>query len=319
MGSSNEFWWIVSWNGQSGRFLNAHEGDLSTLRSLEGGFQVVDLNGDGIMEIVGKWVESAVSDSTTNITYSWNGQQYGRWPNPPQPIPGVGIPRDRVVVAIRSRVDRLHDFYRFTYVLENKFESLQKVDNIRVICLSDSVFNISSRTRWSGYFKKAVFVDWNTLFIHPNFVRQGQADSSFAFSSFGLPSILKCFVQGYNGASYSGDASTNSFQAFVVAPADPPSPFVADHFLDTLRTYITQSRALGWITSDQARNKYLRFVDTAKAYLQASIRGVTKARLDSAILSVYPDSVAGLLTSEACALIRFNTEYVLQKLREEDK
>jgi hypothetical protein len=171
-------------------------------------------------------------------------------------------------------------------------------------------------------------------------VQPGTILDSITITSRGLPGLRKYVAEPYIPDSLfvlilpdeedtsaaaltqkQSDSIRQSLNAhgWTVGPVAPDSPFVSTNFLDTVKSYVNQSRTLGWITSDQAKNKYLRFVDTAKAYLQANIRGVTKARLDSTILSVYPDSVAGLLTSEACALIRFNTEYVLQKLREEDE
>jgi hypothetical protein len=50
-GNSNEQWWIVSWDGQTGSFLNTYEEDISSLESIEGGFQLIDFNGDGIKEL----------------------------------------------------------------------------------------------------------------------------------------------------------------------------------------------------------------------------------------------------------------------------
>jgi hypothetical protein len=82
-GNSNEQWWIVSWDGQTGSFLNTYEEGTSILESIEGGFQLVDLNGDGIKEILGKWVDNPQSETIVNVTYSWNGQKYGKWSNIP--------------------------------------------------------------------------------------------------------------------------------------------------------------------------------------------------------------------------------------------
>jgi hypothetical protein len=104
-----------------------------------------------------------------------------------------------------------------------------------------------------------------------------------------------------------------SAKGWTVGPVAPDSPFISLNFLDTLNSYITQSRSLGWITNDPTANKYKRLIDTARSNLQANIRGVTKAKLDSVLINVHTDS-ASTLTSEAYALLRFNTEYLLSKL-----
>jgi hypothetical protein len=104
-----------------------------------------------------------------------------------------------------------------------------------------------------------------------------------------------------------------------VSPKLPPTPFSALTFLDTITSYISESRTLGWIGNDPTANKYKQLIDTARFHLHANNRGVTKAKLDSVLVNVYPDSASGAITSEAYALLRFNTEYVLQKLREEEE
>ena len=97
----------------------------------------------------------------------------------------------------------------------------------------------------------------------------------------------------------------------------PPTPFDAPNFLDTIKSYIDESRTLGWIANQATADKYTRLVDSARSNLDANNRGITKAKLDSVLLSANADS-SSTLTSEAYALLRFNTEYVLKKLREED-
>jgi len=106
----------------------------------------------------------------------------------------------------------------------------------------------------------------------------------------------------------------------TIGPTAPPATFNALTFLDTIASYVSQSRTLGWITTQAAANKYTALIDSAQSHLAVTPpqRGIAKAKLDSVLLNVHPDSTAGLLTSEAYALLRFNTEYVLTKLREED-
>lgn len=107
------------------------------------------------------------------------------------------------------------------------------------------------------------------------------------------------------------------FRGYTIGPSAPSAIFNGLHFLDTIASYITESRTLGWIANDQTKNKYTRLIDSAKANLSSSParRGTAKATLDSVLMNVYPDSAAALITSEAYALLRFNTEYVMKKLR----
>ncbi len=138
-----------------------------------------------------------------------------------------------------------------------------------------------------------------------------------------LPRIGRYYACGYNGSRYDtneNDVVTNSFVGLTVVPRVLPSSFNALGFLDTIKSYITEGRTLGWIANDPTKNKYTRLIDSAKANLSSSParRGTAKAKLDSVLRNVHPDSAAALITSEAYALLRFNTEYVMKKLREED-
>jgi len=162
--------------------------------------------------------------------------------------------------------------------------------------------------------------------------------SSFglSFKSQGLPNILRFLARGwarplttveYDSLRAIGIPHVeivkpwyeDTYVGKTIAPAIPPTPFNALTFLDTITSYISESRTLGWITNDPTANKYKRLIDTARFHLQANNRGVTKAKLDSVLVNVYPDSAAGLITSEAYALLRFNTEYLLKKLSEEEE
>jgi len=79
--------YALSWNGTRGRFINA-DGDHIMMGN--GGFELVDTNQDGIQEIItalpdidmdwGKYKTSTFP----RITYSWNGKEYGFWPEAKQ-------------------------------------------------------------------------------------------------------------------------------------------------------------------------------------------------------------------------------------------
>ncbi|HCV43555.1 MAG TPA: hypothetical protein DGH68_08735 [Bacteroidetes bacterium] len=163
----------------------------------------------------------------------------------------------------------------------------------------------------------------------------GQSVSGLVLMSRGLPGIRRCTVKPvFNvfalypsldevdnpdslDAKVEQDREAVNFSSVIIGPYAPPAFFNGLTFLDTVKSYVTRSRSLGWITSQSTANKYTRLVDSAHSNLRANKRGVAKAKLDSVLLNVHTDS-ASTLTSEAYALIRFNTEYVLNTLRAED-
>ncbi|MDL1893949.1 hypothetical protein FBQ87_13840, partial [Sphingobacteriales bacterium CHB3] len=112
-------------------------------------------------------------------------------------------------------------------------------------------------------------------------------------TSPGIPSIQQFYAQGYaviptpeeEPDSVVGNDIENSFKGKSIGPTDPPTPFNALTFLDTIASYITESRTLGWIANDPTENKYTRLIDSAKANLSSSParRGTAKAKLDSVL------------------------------------
>lgn len=168
----------------------------------------------------------------------------------------------------------------------------------------------------------------------PNLLLQGES-IQIGLRSQGLPAVKRFWAGGWtppltkqivdslHALGYPDSVIfkpwyQDAFTSKTLSPVAAPIPFHALTFLDTITSYINQSRTLGWIANQTTANKYKRLVATARFHLQANNRGVTKAKLDSVLLNVYPDTTAGTLTSEAYALIRFNTEYLMKKLREED-
>jgi hypothetical protein len=162
------------------------------------------------------------------------------------------------------------------------------------------------------------------------FVAPGDSVGGLQIMSKGLPGVRKCIAIPWIEEGeyfYEEDTlytpkqdsilSTLNYYGYTIGPYAPPAFFNGLTFLDTIKSYVTQSRVLGWITSQTTADKYTRLVDSAHSNVQANIRGVAKAKLDSVLLNANADS-STTLTSEAYALIRFNTEYVLTKLREED-
>jgi hypothetical protein len=157
-------------------------------------------------------------------------------------------------------------------------------------------------------------------------INAGQSREGFELRDTGLPAIIRHYVKGYAPEStlwdeepehtqeeVRNDILTNSVNGFTIAPKLPPSPFVPLNFLDTLASYTNQSRSLGWITNQTAADKYLSYFSTAKTQLQQNSASGGRTTLQLVLRDVDVDS-SSKLTSEAYALIRYNTEYLLDHL-----
>lgn len=171
--------------------------------------------------------------------------------------------------------------------------------------------------------------DHKTVSISGQFIFPGSYVDGIVINSKGLPGI-RSFVaepQDITDLYPSPDQVTNrdslaqridadrdavKYRGFTIGPTAPPASFNSIAFLDTLISYTTQSRSLSWISSQSTADKYTSYFNSAKSYLQSNI-GFVRAVLQKVLSDVNIDS-SSTMSSEAYALLRFNTEYLLSQL-----
>jgi hypothetical protein len=105
------------------------------------------------------------------------------------------------------------------------------------------------------------------------------------------------------------------FHGWTVGPYAPAAVSGAGTILDTLVTYTDRSLAVGWILDLSTATKYTSHFGTARTQLQANDNGGARTTLQSVLHDVDQDS-STTLTSEAYALLRYNTEYLLAHIPE---
>jgi hypothetical protein len=139
-------------------------------------------------------------------------------------------------------------------------------------------------------------------------------------SSTGLPSVAQYYVQGLTAGTpvvsdeeKRNDILNNSVVGYTLGVLGTAPLPVTPEFLDTLTSFTTQSRSLGWITSQATAEKYLSYFTDAKTKLEQSDTAAARASLQLVLRDVEIDS-SSALTTEAYALLRYNTEYLLNQL-----
>ena len=330
---------IFSWDGSSARRINQVDNtafNLTMLRSGSRMFRLVDANGDGILEIQAYWSEDDRSKdyfpsdpipTRPWVTYSWNGELYGLWSSTPQ-VPGATFfPANRLSVRTACRVMVSGDSLEFHYAWSNDPTSEQEMSLFALEGFR-SAFNSTYPSGWHtfGIWQDRPVAEWRTDPLNrESNVRPGQTMAGVKITSWGLPAVARFYAQGYR-PSPSGetpdrpsieemrnDLFTNSFKGHTLGPADPPLPFIPSGFLDSLSSYTTQSRSLGWITSQPVADKYLGYFANARTQLLQNNAARARATLQSVLRDVDVDS-SSTLTSEAYALLRFNTVYLIDQL-----
>lgn len=316
--------WILSWDGQSASFLNNFDVDptdlvrgISDIDLLTETIELVDIDGDGITEVQGRLPRDSV------VIYKWDGRCYTKWNGSSQFQSPRYLPKNSLSAIVHSRVDQIGNTYKYQYTLTNLQTSIQELEDFHIVC--DTPFNYrtsSSRSQWDFFHTfYRNFICWED-FHERNLIHQGESDSSFSFITSKLPAIRSFYIQGANHSSsqprfeemsWYDDITNNSKNGLTISPGNPIFPFNDFNFLDTLKSYTTQSISLGWIKNQSAANTYSALFDSAKTQLQRNDNRSVCSTLDMVMQHAVQDS-SGVLSSEAFALIYFNTQYLLKQL-----
>jgi len=337
--------WIIGWDGTAGSIINdtcsysygvIEEHGRSVVRSSGELFQFFDYEGDGILEIRGFWDKDdglMHPDTLMNVrpcvTFSWNGSKYGMWPETPQIPCRQGTRRNllsaSVVCSVFLGEDGTFD-YRYTWT--NDALSKQKIHEIWFEGLNRDGLSYAP-PHWDHVKVRPISgIYWHLDDLYRlEMIKPGQLRGGFGLVKDRLPGIIRFHVQGdapglrsdpsepnLSLQEMSQDIYQNSFHGRTIGPVDLPDPFVPLTFLDTLSSYTTQSRILGWITTQATADKYLGYFASAKTALQANNINAVQSTLNQVLTDVNIDS-SSTLSSEAYALLRFNTEYLLAHLR----
>ena len=100
----------------------------------------------------------------------------------------------------------------------------------------------------------------------------------------------------------------NSRKNYSIGPSAILDTLNVQSFLDSLINYNNQSYELSWITNQTTADKYDSLFRAAKTQLQQNNIAGVQNTLQTVLQDVDQDSSANL-TSEAYALLKYNTEY----------
>jgi len=234
-----------------------------------------------------------------------------------------------------------NDFYYF-YTISNRESSEQACDNFRLVIVDSLITN--KFTKITAPVNKKWFIDGrNKGFISGSAANQFvnfpiapqdalfQGESmSISFTSPGLPAIMTYYAQsyalplttdendslhalGYTDKQIFPNWKDNSYHSQTIAPNTNLFKIPQSSFLDTLTSYTAQSSTFGWIKNQSTSNKYLSYFNSAKSSLQSNNIAGTRTTLQMVLTDVNVDSTNNL-TSEAYALIYYNTQYLLAQL-----
>jgi hypothetical protein len=158
-------------------------------------------------------------------------------------------------------------------------------------------------------------------------VAPGGSLSGFQLLAPGLPSIVEAFVVGDihvdqlpnfpNGEAPESlpgsDITQNSLRVPTVGPVSPPLNITPLTFLATIVSFKEQAFALGWIANGGIKNSLDAKLNAAQAALNSGNSREAKNQLN-ALLNEVSAQAGKQLTSEAVALLQFNTQYLINQI-----
>jgi hypothetical protein len=192
---------------------------------------------------------------------------------------------------------------------------------------------ITKPRKWTAVlsdYLTATFFTTRSFAIHP-----GQSLSGFSMMTRGLPSVRRCIVSPlFDVVALFPDPEDSTvdyyvppidsvrravkFYAWTVGPTAPPAIFVATYFLDTLISYKHQALALKWIDNEGVANSLDQKLENAKDKLSKGDSAAARNILEAFVNEVEAQKDKHL-TSEAYALLKFNAEYLIDRLPESTK
>ena len=315
--------WVVDWNGYSGEIINQYYNGNSEIFTEAEEFELVNVDGDGIWEILGQKIISSEFDESTEeekiktqtILYTWNGNKIGNY--------GISLPnflpRNNLNADVKTKVKKRNEYYSYIYNIYNHLNSLQSIENFSINSHIDTVNNFQTPSDWRFLNRNdssLLYFGWNPSSERENFIQPGKKEVKFVITTKHVPSIVKYFVQGNNGGLnyYVSRIADNSIYGYTIGPKIILS-FNNIDYIDSLLNYCTRSLQLDWIKNQPTANKYTNYFTTAKSQFQQNNIAAAKNTLNQVLHDVDIDSTANL-TSEAYALLRYNTEYLLDNLPE---
>ncbi len=316
--------WIYSWNGFQGFKINNSDrlGQSLIKSDSDNSFDLLDIEGDGVWEIVGyersyKNIDSLDIEDSFNyspIIYKWDNTLYTKQSLLIDVYHDI-FPRNKINEKVKATIIKVNNIIRYNYLINNLGDSNQNINEISLLKLNEDI-NYFLPQYWSFVKYDSLFYFWNDGILGINRIDKNcNEEITIVPQTYKLPAISKYYIQGWNGDfnTHITDLSYNSKSSFTIVPADFLDTLNIFSFIDTLLSFSNQSYKFNWIADSMTEIKYDSLFNLAKSQLQLNNNNGARVTLQTVLQQVDVDSTNNL-TSEAYALFRYNTEYLLEKI-----
>ena len=278
--------------------------------------------------------EIAFDKETGDYFYRWKGAKGESFTMKLEPTTKIDI----VVIGNIVEIDK--NKFRYSYSLNNLKTSKQRLW-VFLLETKEPVNNITKPDKgWDAtnlllrhYGLGISGINWGNS-LHDIYgtktVEPGQLVRGFSFVTEGLPDIVKCFAKGYapgpkvpDGAGGVPEEVGESIHEFctkfqlvsgkTIGPVAISDSFIAEEFVENIISLLAQSFELGWIE----QKKIYEDIEGKLGLIKNAVvqnNTVEAKKLLSALLGYIESEKDALLLPEAYALLKFNTQYLLNHL-----
>jgi hypothetical protein len=239
------------------------------------------------------------------------------------------IPANKVIPYIKCTVTYVADsiYYLYEYSIGNLEGAQQNLFSFSIEFNGNVKINNKGNTGWYTLLPN----EWNNniYWFGDQGLEPTWSTGGFAYSSENLPGIGDANLRGKIGVtSVYGELSskisdkikeikfspnTGFVRKKTVIPVYLPESIIPLNYLDTLLNYNQRSYEIGWITNQATADKYTNLFTTAKNQIILGDSSAAHSTLENVLHEVDIDSTNNL-TSEAYALLRYNTEYLINQI-----
>lgn len=330
-----DYLWILDWDGTSGRFINDYDVNTGKSSLIPGSFLLFDWEGDEIMEIFSEWNYDDVPPENPPVnyplvTYGWNGSRYGYWSSVYQLKWNDFLPARWIKAEVHCRVSKSGDNSLYEYSFTSSTESKQDIEDIYITGIDSTIIDNESKYDNVIYSHPVKMYLENTwIFLSKSYyslIKSGETKTGYWYRGKGLPGLCDVYIKGSVPLKFGGfgdsamtiemryhDILPNSFRAVTIGIKPFPDEVSAPAFLDTIIHYSTKSYELGWIKDQSLRDKFNRYLENARDLINQKNSYEARGNLTS-LLEDLGRETPQVLSPEAYALLKFNTEYVLRRL-----
>jgi hypothetical protein len=238
-----------------------------------------------------------------------------------------------MIISVQCRVSKINDLYTYNYLWKNDSTSLQSIGKIYLLEVNPEANTESPHSKFNDWsVAKSEIIENCLLWTNSGMdasalIKPAEKLNGFVSINNNPPKIIKYYVQGsvpepvltdssgnlLDQARFINNIINNSITGYSIGPNLSLDSINSSVFIDTLLAGTSQSLYLGWIADSLTTNKYANYFTTAKTQLQQNNNNVARATLQTVLQEVDIDSTYNL-TSEAYALLRYNTEFLLDKI-----